>query len=148
MRAVNHVVTGATIGAAVQNPALALPAAFLSHLLLDVIPHYGIDDHKGRRFLYVLMGDAALSAAFLLAILFLLPGNWLLPVACGVLAASPDLGWLPYWIRELQGKTVQMDPVSSFLARIQWCERPWGLYVEVVWFVAAAAAFLSLSAHL
>ena len=33
MRATNHALTGAIIGLTVQNPWVALPAAFLSHFV-------------------------------------------------------------------------------------------------------------------
>lgn len=139
-------VTGAVIGAAVSNPALALPAAFLSHFVLDVLPHYGIDDHKGRKFLYLLVLDAAIASAFLLALFFLQPDNWPVLMLCGILGASPDLGWLPYWVQELKGKTIKYDPVSDFLVRIQWCERPWGAYVEIAWLLVMLYLFFYLIA--
>lgn len=41
MRAINHTITGATIGALIQNPVIALPIALISHLVLDIIPHSG-----------------------------------------------------------------------------------------------------------
>ena len=37
----NHMVTGAVIALVVKQPALALPLAFLSHFVLDALPHYG-----------------------------------------------------------------------------------------------------------
>jgi hypothetical protein len=36
----NHALTGALIGLSVANPVLALPLAFVSHLLQDTVPHY------------------------------------------------------------------------------------------------------------
>ncbi len=35
-----HVITGATIGRNVENPALAIAVSFLSHFVLDKIPHW------------------------------------------------------------------------------------------------------------
>jgi hypothetical protein len=35
-----HAVVGAAIAASVSNPALGLPLAFVSHFVLDKVPHY------------------------------------------------------------------------------------------------------------
>jgi hypothetical protein len=147
MRAINHTVTGAAIGAAISNPWLALPTALLSHLALDLLPHYGREPygHTSTRFKLELLLDATLSASFLLATAILQPDQWPLLIACGILGAAPDLWWFPYWVLELRGKKRALDPVGRFLAWIQWGERTWGIYIEVVWLVAALYAFFILS---
>lgn len=144
MRAINHTVTGALIGAAISNPVIALPAALLSHLVLDVIPHSGAGKggHTSTRFKIELVIDMALSAAFLLGVVLLRLPQWHLIFACGVLGAAPDLWWLPYWIWELQGRPRKLDRIGQFLARIQWCERPWGYAVELAWLVGSLHVFL------
>ena len=142
MRAVNHTVTGAIIAGSIANPAVGLSAAFLSHFVLDMLPHYGGEDTKSKQFLYGLALDAGLAASFLLAILLLQPDNWLVMIAGGILAASPDLLWFPYWVLELRGKPRQPGRVSHFLGWIQWCERPWGIYVEIAWLIAALFVFM------
>jgi hypothetical protein len=149
MRAINHTVTGAIIGAAVVNPWVALPAALLSHLILDVIPHY--DDkrvsHSSVRFKLELLVDAALSAAFLLSLALLQPAHWPLLAACGVLGAAPDLWWFPYWVMELKtGKAPVFDRVGKFLGRIQWSQTPPGIIVEVVWLIGALYVFFVITA--
>lgn len=147
MRAINHTITGAAVGALISNPWIALPAALLSHLVLDIIPHAGDQNvsKSSARFKIELLIDASLSASFLLAILILQPYNWPLLVACGVLGAAPDLLWFPYWVWELQGKPRKLDPVGRFLAWIQWSEKPWGYYVEGLWLIAAVTGFMYLS---
>lgn len=35
-----HVIAGATIGVALQNPLLSAPVAFATHLILDSVPHW------------------------------------------------------------------------------------------------------------
>jgi hypothetical protein len=44
MMATPHMVAGAAIGRVLRRPWLAYPAAFASHLLLDIVPH--IDSHS------------------------------------------------------------------------------------------------------
>jgi hypothetical protein len=149
MRAINHTVTGAALGAAIGNPWLALPAALLSHLVLDVIPHSGDEtiSHTSLRFKLELLFDAALAAGFLLALLLLQPPDWPLLVACGILAAAPDLWWFPYWIVELKtGKEPKYDRVGKFLERIQWSQTNWGYSIEIPWLLGALYAFFGLTA--
>jgi hypothetical protein len=43
MMATPHMMAGAAIGKTLRRPWLALPAAFLSHFLLDAVPH--LDSH-------------------------------------------------------------------------------------------------------
>jgi len=43
MMATPHMVAGAAIGRVLRRPWLAYPAAFASHLLLDIVPH--LDSH-------------------------------------------------------------------------------------------------------
>lgn len=147
MRAINHTVTGAVIGALVASPVIALPAAFLSHFLLDIIPHSGGRkvDKTSRLFKIELLIDAALSASFLLALLVLKPDNWQLMIACGIAAAAPDLLWFPYWLWELRGKPREMGTIGRFLAWIQWYEKPWGYVIEGLWLIGLLYAFASVT---
>lgn len=141
MRAINHTVTGAAIGAAIGS-GWAIPLALVSHLVLDIIPHSGGTSHVSSRFKIELLLDAALSAGFLLAVLLLQPYNWPIIVASGIFAAIPDLWWLPYWVQELRGKKMKLDPIGNFLSRIQWSETQVGYLIEATWLVAVFYAFL------
>ena len=147
MTATNHVVTGAVIGAAITNPILAIPIAFLAHFALDALPHYGDDNHTSKKFLYVLIADMSLAMAVLISIAVLGLPNWPLLVACGVACASPDLMWLPRWIDEMRGKKPPaMGAIRKFHSRIQWCERSWGIGVEAIWFMCGFFVLTWLSA--
>jgi hypothetical protein len=146
MTASNHVVTGAVIAVAVGQPILALPLAFASHFVLDVLPHYGADNHTSRLFLYSLVVDMGIAASFLLYLVLQQPDSWLLLFACAVLAASPDLLWLPYWVLELRGKPKPLGKVAHWLAKIQWGERSWGIIIELVWFAVMMTIFIKLTA--
>jgi hypothetical protein len=140
MTATNHVLTGMLIGASLSNPLFALPAAFVSHFILDSLPHYG-DEYVGYndfKFKFILGTDAYIALMCLLLVLMLNPANVLLILTCGVLAASPDLMWLPDFIAALRH---QPKPVYGSLRKahsvVQWYQRPKGLYIEAVWFVAS-----------
>jgi hypothetical protein len=147
MRATNHVVTGAVIGAAVGNPWIALPAAFLSHFVLDAIPHADAFDRKSLAFKVELLTDSALAASFLLFIFLVRPDQWPLLIACGILGASPDLLWIPAWLRELKtGKDPRYNRFEQLLVDIQWCTSPQLYIVEVIWLLGGLYAFFALTA--
>lgn len=45
MTATAHSLVGAVIAAKIGNPALAIPIAFASNFLLDVVPHWDVGTH-------------------------------------------------------------------------------------------------------
>jgi hypothetical protein len=153
MTATNHVLTGAVIALAVKQPALAIPLAVLSHFVLDALPHYALK--SGRVFDYgkksyanlVSPIDAGVAVVILIWLGFFLDAdisNALL-VICAFAAYLPDIFWLPTFVKEL--KTHTWEPRNWFLRlhqRIQWSERPWGIYVEIVWAVGAVALIETL----
>jgi len=147
MRAINHTATGVIIGVAVANPAVAIIGAFLSHFVLDMIPHSGDDkqSHSSARFKLELIIDMALSSALLLSIALLQFPKWHLMIACGIASASPDLWWMPYWLWELKGKPRKLDRIGQFFADIQWSEKPWGYAVEAIYLIGAVYVFLSIT---
>lgn len=150
MTATNHVLTGAVIGAAIQQPVLALPLAFVSHFACDALPHFGNDKElpfKSWRYALYLAADCGLAATILLLLLLLQPQNWLLIIACGVFAASPDLMWLPGYIRSLHGQAhlpAKMGPIMRFHSVIQWSQTMPGAIVEVIWTLGMGWLLLNL----
>ena len=64
-----HVILGATIASKITNPLISLPLVFLSHLLLDYIPHWNPNLGKEMRKLgkisrpskLIILGDVILS---------------------------------------------------------------------------------------
>jgi len=140
MTATNHVLTGMVIASAIPNPAIALPAALLSHFLMDALPHYtdpdiGINSFK---FKLILGADAYIAAMCLLLVFMLQPANMWVIIAGGILAAAPDLMWLPDFIAALKHEPAPVyGSIRQFHHRIQWWAKPAGAYVEAVWFVVA-----------
>ncbi len=113
MTATNHVVTGAVLAAAIPHP-IVLPLAFVSHFVLDALPHFDEQNHAGRRFQYILLADAAVAASFLMTLFLLHLPHWQLMAGAGILAASPDLMWLPAFTRELLKRPPK--PAPKYLA--------------------------------
>ncbi|MBI2588950.1 hypothetical protein HYW35_01970 [Candidatus Saccharibacteria bacterium] len=141
MTGINHAITGALVAVAVKQPALALPMAFLSHFVIDAIPHYDHKDLLGRRRLYkiVLVLDAILSLGLLVVLVMILKQPPWIIISCGLLGILPDAMWLP---TILQGrlprinKATLLGQLRQFHKTIQWSEGRRGLYVEIMWFMA------------
>lgn len=141
MRAINHALTGTLIGFTVNEPVVAVPVAFLSHFVLDIIPHYGtkLDNPAALRtknFIRSLYADAILCGV-LIAVLFIIqPINWQLAAICAFAAVSPDLLSINRFIKAVQKKPWRASAFSKFAKGIQWFQRPVGAIVEIIWLVA------------
>ena len=139
MTATNHVLSGAIIGMTISSPIVAIPLALMSHFVLDALPHYGNKNHTGRLFLAVLIADAATAGIFLLSLIIQQPASWQLAVFCGITAASPDLMWMPGWIREMRGQPrLRPGPIRRFHKNIQWAEKARNFPAEIIWFGSCA----------
>ena len=141
MRAINHALTGAVIGLSIDNPALALPLAFLSHFVLDAIPHYGSSitgdaTLRSKAFTAGLYIDAVACGLLVLLLFMVHPKQWLQAAIAAFLAASPDFFSLGRYLAARRGKTYKPNLYARFASNIQWFERPIGGYVEAVWFIA------------
>lgn len=154
MTATNHALTGAIVAMAVKQPVIALPLAFLSHYILDAIPHFGIhEDDVAKRnvhwlFRTVVSVDTVLVVTLLIAIPLL--GDihvsaWL--ILCGMLAGiAPDSVWIYRHVHFMYRKIERpFGKISHLHQRIQWFEKPWGLPVEIVWVVLSLVAINSLA---
>ena len=141
----NHVVAGALIGAVVVQPVVAVPVALASHFIMDALPHYG-DNNKStwlnRHFDYVLAVDATITLSFLITLLAIQPTNWVLMLACAVIAVLPDVVWLPHYLADMRGQTKPHGRFARFSKWIQWGERPWGIYIEAIVLIGLLALFI------
>jgi len=140
MTATNHALTGAVIGLVAANPLVALPAALLSHYVLDALPHYhpAMPDEKLYKtlgFKLYLMVEALLCFAIVQFLFFTHPVNWLLAAICAFVAAAPDLLSINQYILIRAGKKWKPNLYTKFASKIQWFERPTGAVVEIVWFI-------------
>jgi hypothetical protein len=146
MTASNHVVTGAVIAAVIDKPIIALPLAFISHFVLDALPHFGWEK-RDRTFLFILAADMAIAASVLLSIMMLQLLNWPLLVAAGIIASSPDLLWLYYLVYDLKGTQKAKGPFARFASKIQWSETTWGIIMETAWFLGGVIFLFQLTAR-
>lgn len=138
MTATNHALTGSLIGLMVGSPWLAIPLAFISHFVLDAIPHFGVSDTKlnTRLFTLYLVVDAIFVLTLLTCIVVLQPASWVAALCGAIAATTPDLMWIPDYVRAHKGKALaQHRHIVLFHKNIQWFERPIGMLVEVAWSV-------------
>jgi hypothetical protein len=145
MTAINHAVTGSIIAAYAHSPAIALPLALLSHFILDSLPHLGVGLHNKRLFNKILAADITLSTLFLVAIAVFQPAYWPLIIGCACLAMSPDLMWLPLYIRELRHQPEKRtNLIIRFHQKIQRYEFAKGYLVEITWLIVTLS-FLTIT---
>ncbi len=144
MIAINHAMTGAIIGLTVHNPVVAVVVALLSHLVCDMIPHFGADAAKIKTtaFAAYLVIDALLCVLLVSVLLVSGVSHWLLAAVCAFVATAPDFIWIRRFVAARHNTTFHPNRLEMFLKRIQWFERPSGAVVELVW---AAGAITILS---
>lgn len=141
MTATNHALTGTIIGLTIASP-LALPVAFFSHYLLDMIPHFGWptpekENLQSNRFRNYLIVEAVVCFLIVLLLFLTQPAGWLLAAVCAFLAAMPDLFSFNRYRNTRNGKSHVPNVYERFASRIQWFERPIGAAVEISWFAGA-----------
>ncbi len=143
MIALNHALTGAAIGLAAQKPYLVAPLAFLSHFVLDMVPHFGHREYRWGRTIgtLIFIGDGILTALALAGLALFAP-HLLLPVLLGAFFAMlPDVFWIHYYSR---GKPPHW--FYKFHSGIQWFERPPGALVEVSYLALIGVTITTLIA--
>lgn len=145
MRAINHALTGAIIGFCIGSP-LAIPIAFVSHFVLDTMPHYGnpslseVDWINHKIFINLLVVDVFLCGLLVVTLGVSGATNWQLGAVCAFAGASPDLFSFPrFKLAVKEHKQYTGNAFQRFHKKIQWGERSWGKYVEIVWFSVSIA---------
>lgn len=145
MRAINHALTGSIIGFSIGNP-IAIPIAFASHFVLDSLPHYRdrsrseVEFHNSKEFKGLLVIDAILCGLLVFVLGISGADNWQLAALCAFAATSPDLFSIPRFKRSITEKKEYIgNAFQRFHKKIQWGEKSWGKYVEIVWFGASVA---------
>lgn len=149
MTASNHAITGAVIALTIHSPLLALPLAFLSHFILDALPHFGFEGHVGFRAAFkhrVTVFILIFDVISWLILFYLLLGQPAIIYLAGLIAVSPDFVWLSRYFF-FERKNLE-PPSPSWFTRfhqdIQWGERPWGVVFELTWFAGMITVLIRL----
>ena len=154
MTATNHAVAGALIAAVVRQPLWAIPLAFLSHFVMDAIPHFGIDEvgedvyarNRQRSFRWVVRADLllALLSLVLLPIILQPIVPWYVTLTCSIVAMSPDIAWVYRYVIEIHtGKLIPKNRFSRFHSWLQR-ERRRGIVLEIGWLIASLVVVAKL----
>ncbi len=146
MTATNHALTGAAIALAVKQPALAIPLAFISHFALDAIPHFGVPPGQFvfKKYFKIVAIDLSIAAILALTLLIISKNHFWLVLSCIAVSAGPDGVWW-FYRKKLEDNDKQgIDPLNRFHWWIQWMERPWGIWVEIAWFLLITIFIIKL----
>jgi hypothetical protein len=142
MTGLNHALTGAAIGLAVQQPLLVLPLAILSHFVLDAIPHFDheVYRHGSKYFMRIMICDGLLAVGSIIALMIFFPAAaW--AVVLGALGATlPDFLWPIYY-----NNGRRKHWYFTFHTVIQWFERPPGLLVEASYLIFICVVLTALT---
>lgn len=98
MTATNHGLAGALIGAALPLP-LAMPLAFVSHFVMDAIPHFGIkgkERERSRLFKMVVKVDTIIGLSVNIPLIY--AHRWDMFI-CAWLAYSPDIPIVVHYLK-------------------------------------------------
>lgn len=128
-----HLVVGAAIGARVRRPALALPAAFASHFVLDTVPHFDIGWINGANLSAAI--DAGLGLV-LCGVLVWSTGTWA-PLIAALAAVLPDAPGIKVYVEG--AATIFLPHLTAY--------PPWGIATEVLTTAAALVWGLGGARH-
>ncbi|HSE29701.1 MAG TPA: hypothetical protein VLA77_03915 [Candidatus Saccharimonadales bacterium] len=152
MTITNHVLAGAIIGLTITNPFVAVVLAFASHFFMDALPHFGYAGQKGygealKHKMSFVVATLTLLTTLIVVGLIVANAEWF-ALLTGLIAASPDAvgiyNWLAYEKQDRQAHGILRVFHVKFHRAIQWCERPWGVIVEVAVFVILFSTLIKL----
>lgn len=136
MTGLNHGLSGGLF-ALTLPPFISFPLSFVSHFLLDMLPHYGIAQRKrnsSKLYRIYTIADTLITlslAVFVAASNYFSEAKWEIFV-CSFLATAPDYIWVASVIKN---KSFRLDKhryrFTRWHARIQKYEFARGIYVEI-----------------
>ena len=128
----NHILAGSLIAITLKDPILVIPLSFMSHFVLDVLPHFGNTNHRlgdKKRVKKYLIVEAAGVLGIILLLSTGIYGLNLVTLAA-FLAVMPDLEWaFRYIFFERLGKKPPKTITSEFHNRIQKFEKEWAVEI-------------------
>lgn len=128
-----HATVGATIASKIGNPYLSLPLAFLTHFLLDLLPHWNphiftemqSTGKVSKKSVFIIVADAilALLVGLIIAFQFWPDSKKVIIVLLGAfMGVIPDLIEAPYFF--FHSKNEFLLKLIKFQGKIQWKTAP------------------------
>ncbi|MFH1187024.1 MAG: hypothetical protein V1697_02515 [Candidatus Levyibacteriota bacterium] len=147
MTATGHAVIGAVIAAKIGNPALAIPIAFTSHIVADMVPHWDPATNRNNKGKARLLLDSSMDVFLSFAIAYLLtyylfPETSILYLFL-IVGFSQLLDWLtaPYYFFN-----INLPPFNwSYHFQKKFdrkLDKPWGIITQAV--VVITIVFLAV----
>lgn len=134
MTATAHALVGGAIAYSIQNPALGITLSFLSHPVLDFIPHWDFGWGWRKKTKLKLFCEASLDAVLGIFVSYLLFGqymNFYYFIACVMSSLLWDLLEIPYWF--FNWRFVPFSTLHSIQHHIQGkAKLPWGILTQIV----------------
>lgn len=146
-----HATTGAIIGLKIHNPILVIVISFVSHFILDRLPHWNYDvpkdlkNNKSKKKFFYMLPDIIPTVLVYLVFVFAYPQSWLI-ISIGVaFAILPDFLSLSWYIPKI--KKIML-PFLKFHKKIQWeisdkHNKPlWGILSQTIYLSLLIFIFL------
>lgn len=149
MTATAHALIGGAIASALPNPGVGITLSFISHPLLDMIPHWdaGWGWRKKSKTRLFLEGSIDLTVGFFLSYLIFgtnLPFWYFF--ACVFASVVWDLLEVPYWF--LRWNFPPFSSMYKFQSKIQGkAKLPWGVLTQVATVVAVVFVLTNVSVN-
>lgn len=118
---VPHTVAGIAIVSTLDNPALSLPLAFVSHYVLDFIPHWTQKPSFTGKEKYALFADFFLSLIIGVALAWQFPlfsSQFWVIIAGAALGNLPDAIRIPYMLT-IDGTLKDLKDKKSFMGYLE-----------------------------
>ncbi|MCL4366594.1 hypothetical protein M1563_00245 [Patescibacteria group bacterium] len=132
MTATAHALIGGIIAASVPDPALGISLAFISHPLVDMIPHWDFGLNWRSKSKLTLFGESVFDLSLGLGAAYLLFNQqvgFLYLLGAVVAAESWDILEAPYWF--LGWKFPPFSWIYNVQSRIQSkLTAPWGILTQ------------------
>jgi hypothetical protein len=131
MTGLNHALAGGLIGKFVPLP-LVMPLALASHFILDMLPHYGIDqEQRDKSLFWRIFFSVDALATFCLAVYAIQSQHYAMFLG-GLFATMPDYLWVGRIIKTRSfNLSSHSNSFTRWHANIQRFERPWGIWIEL-----------------
>lgn len=137
MTATGHALIGVVIAAKISNPLLAIPLAFSSHIIADLLPHWDAGTHgrkkTGRQLTIEAAADVLIGfIASYIAIVYIFPHTPLSYAFIMILAAQA-IDWLtaPYYMFGLKVQPFIFFHSISSMTNTK-LDKPWGIVSQIV----------------
>ncbi len=137
MTATGHALIGTIIAAKIGNPYIALPIAFFSHIVADLIPHWDAGTHGRSKKKEQLRFEAGIDVivgfvASYTLVFMVFPGTNLIYVFINIIVAQ-GIDWLtaPYYMFNFKMQPFKFFHRISSITNTK-LDKPWGIISQAL----------------